>query len=67
METITIREVVAVGLRLLSVALLIGAAVLTSLVMTVAPLSDRVVLILLLIFVAPLVGAMVIWQAANRI
>ena len=76
MEKITSREVVVVALRVLSIALLIGAVLLTGFAIFVMTLwSDlgweppwgSVVLLFLLCSVAPVLGAIGAWKVANRI
>ena len=72
MDTSTLRAVVVVGFQLVSIALLIAAGALTTLeivaLTTVAPIDqNRVVLIFGLVLVAPVVGALIVWEAANRV
>jgi hypothetical protein len=72
MARITLRDVAAVGLRLLSVALLIGAVVMTGVGMFGAAVITGLTLanaltIILLFSVAPVLGAIVVWKAANRV
>ena len=75
MEMITARAVVAVVLRLVSIALLVGAVVWTgSLIVHLAYVMGLgevswggSVVLLLLLSVAPAFVAIVVWKAANRI
>ncbi len=72
MEKIRLRRVVETGLRLAAVALLIGAVVMTGVGMFgVAAISglnpESAVKVLLVTLVAPVVGAIVLWRAADHV
>jgi membrane protein implicated in regulation of membrane protease activity len=75
MEKIMSTEVAVVALRVLSIALLIGAVLLTAFAIFVMTLwSDlgwepplgSIVVLFLLCSVAPVLGAIGVWKAANR-
>jgi hypothetical protein len=72
MEKLTLRGVVEIGLRLAAVALFIGAVIMTGVGMfalvTVVPFTPAgVVTVILVCSVAPVVGAIALWRAANHV